>query len=174
MWEMLLFQASRLRPGKAFILMVDGRHSQAIAMLALAAAFVSASSGCGSSHPMAQVSGRVVFKNGPMPSAGVRYIRFECTADTDAAVRKGASGIINDDGSFELFTRRPGDGVNYGTYAVTFAIFPGVMDHRSLVPIEYTSAAATPYKRIVVDKDLDNLKFEIDQSRAPNVPVRNR
>ncbi len=107
-----------------------------------------------------------------MPNAGVRYIRFECTADTGAAVRKGASGIINDDGSFELFTRRPGDGVNYGTYAVTFAIFPGVMDQRSLVPAEYTSSATTPYKKIVVDKNLDNLEFEIDQSGAPDVPQK--
>jgi hypothetical protein len=111
------------------------------------------------------VRGKVLFKNGEMPKTSVRYIRFECAADTDAVVHKGASGAIEDSGTFELYTRRPGDGVHYGKYAVTFAIQPGSMDRRSLVPAKYTSAATTPYY-VVVDKDLDNLEFEIDQTSA--------
>lgn len=123
--------------------------------------------GCGNGHPIAQVRGKVVFKNGEMPKTSVRYIRFECAADTDAVIRKGASCAIDDNGSFELYTRRPGDGVHYGKYAVTFAIQQGPMDRRPLIPAKYTNAKTTPYL-VVVDKDLDNLEFEIDQSRAPS------
>ena len=148
--------------------MFDRRSYMATLPLIICALGLSGIAGCGNSRPVAQVQGKVVFKNGPMPNAGVRYIRFECEADTNAAVRKGASGAINDDGTFELYTRRPGDGVHLGKYAVTFAIYPGVMDQRSLVPAKYTSAASTPY-HVVVDQDVDNLEFEIDQTGAPTL-----
>ena len=148
--------------------MFDRRSHMATLLLVICAISLSGIAGCGNSRPVAQVHGKVVFKNGSMPNAGVRFIRFECEADTNAAVRKGASGTINDDGTFELYTRRPGDGVHLGKYAVTFAIYPGVMDRRSLVPAKYTTAALTPY-HVVVDKDVDNLEFEIDQTGAPKL-----
>jgi len=129
---------------------------------------ICAATGCGKGDSVAQVRGKVVFKNGAMPQAGIRFVRFECATDTNATVRKGASGVIEDDGSFELYTRRPGDGVHFGKYAVTFAIHPAAMDRRSLVPAKYTSPSTTPYQ-VVVDKDIDNLEFEIDQSGATGV-----
>src|SRR5687768_14509203 len=84
--------------------------------------------GCGESNSAAQVRGKVIPKGGPLPAAGIRMVRFEPTADTTAAVRKGASGAINNDGTFEIYTRKPGDGVLLGKYAVTFAFYPGAMD----------------------------------------------
>jgi hypothetical protein len=152
--------------------MIKCRYHMLLPPLIVWASTLVGVAGCGNGHPVAQVRGKVVFKNGEMPRTSVRYIRFECAADTDAAVRKGASGAIEDDGSFELFTRRPGDGVHYGKYAVTFAIQPGPMDRRSLVPAKYTSAATTPYQ-IIVDKDLNSLEFEIDQGGATTSPRKN-
>ena len=110
----------------------------------------------------------MTFKNGSLPNTGIRLVRFEPTADTKAAVRKGASGTINDDGSFELYTRRPGDGVHLGKYAVTFAFYKGAMDQRPLIPAKYTRAATTPYQ-LVVEGDIDDLEFEIDPA-APATP----
>lgn len=117
--------------------------------------------GCGDSRPVAQIRGKVVGKNGTLPSAAIRVVRFEPTADTTAVVRKGASGSINDDGTFELFTRKPGDGVHHGKYAVTFGFFRSATDQRPLVAAKYTKPATTPYQ-MVVDKDVDDLQFEIE------------
>src|SRR5688500_13109993 len=97
------------------------RNYIGVQILLLGVACLGVLSGCGKSHPMAQVRGKVVFPDGKIPEAGIRMIRFECAADSDAALRKGATGTINDDGSFEVYTRRPGDGVHLGKYDVTFA-----------------------------------------------------
>jgi len=137
------------------------RFPTPIFLLTAAALAVSVTTGCGKSRPVAQVSGKVVFKNGAMPKAAIRMVRFEPSADTTSAIRKGASGSINDDGSFELYTRKPGDGVILGKYAVTFAFYPSAMDHRSLAPARYATAATTPF-HVVVDQDVDDLQFEID------------
>src|SRR3954462_1392786 len=117
--------------------------------------------GCGKSQPMAQVRGKINFKDSALRSAGIRMVRFEPTSDTNATLRKGASGMIDENGSFELYTRRPGDGVHLGKYAVTFAVYRGAMDQRPLIPAKYISAATTPYK-VVVDDDRDDLSFEIE------------
>jgi hypothetical protein len=118
-------------------------------------------SGCGESRPMAQVRGKVVFPNGKIPEAGIRMVRFEYAADSNATIRKGASGMINDDGSFELYTRRPGDGVHHGKYDVTFAFCRSVTDQRPLIPTKYAKPATTPF-HIDVDEDKLGLEFRIE------------
>lgn len=132
-----------------------------IASALLVACSLSSLAGCGESRPMAQVRGKVTFADGKMPAAGVRMIRFECAADSNAALRKGASGMINDDGTFEVFTRKPGDGVHLGKYDVTFAICRSVTDQRPLIPQKYTKASSTPFRGIVVDDDKSDLEFTI-------------
>lgn len=123
-------------------------------------------SGCGKSRPVAQVRGKIICKDGELPAAAIRLVRFEPTADTTAVIRKGASGRINDDGTFELYTRQPGDGVLLGKYAVTFAFYKSAMDHQSLIPAKYTKAATTPHQ-LVVENDIENLELEIESKGAP-------
>ena len=131
-------------------------------MLTLSAAiFLGGFIGCGKSNPVAQVSGKVVFKNGVMPPAGVRVVRLEPTADSNAVLRKGAGGTIGDDGTFQIFTRRPGDGVHHGKYAVTFAFWKSVTDHTPLVAQRYTDAKKTPY-HLTVDQDMAGLEYELE------------
>lgn len=134
---------------------------QSLLALLVTTACLPAVVGCGDSRPVAQIRGKVVGKNGALPGAAIRVVRFEPTANSKTALRKGASGSINDDGSFELFTRKPGDGVNHGEYAVTFAFFRSATDQRPLIAAKYTKPATTPYK-LVVDKDLDDLVFEVE------------
>jgi hypothetical protein len=121
--------------------------------------------GCGEGHQVAQVRGKVVFKNGAMPAAGVRMIRLEPTRDSPAEIRKGASGSINPDGTFEIYTRRPGDGVHVGKYAVTFTFLKSPTDQKQLLPSKYTVAATTPYQ-LTVDRDLSDLEYVIEPAGA--------
>ena len=127
--------------------------------LALACAVVV--TGCGHKPPVVHVKGKVAFKNGPMPNTPVRMILFSPSGNTAAEVRRGASSLIETDGSYELWTKNPGDGINVGEYNVTFAVQKGPMDPTSLIPGKYSSLA-TPYKNIKVDKNTDDLNFEID------------
>jgi hypothetical protein len=144
--------------------MIARSHHLPTTLLIITVYFVGLA-GCGKSQPVAQLRGKINFKDASLLNAGIRMVRFEPTADTNAVVRKGASGTINDDGSFELYTRRPGDGVHHGKYAVTFAFFRGAMDQRPLIPKKYTSAASTPYQ-IVVDRNRDDLSFDIEPVAA--------
>ncbi len=140
--------------------MADFRHPIPTSLI-LTSACLLAAIGCGAGNSAAQVKGRVICKGGPLPAAGVRMVRLEPTADSTAAIRKGASGSINDDGTFELYTRKPGDGVLPGKYAVTFAFYSGAMDHRSLIPAKYAKAATTPHQ-LTVKEDIDDLELEIE------------
>jgi hypothetical protein len=130
--------------------------------LALACAIVM--TGCGFKPAVAHVKGKVIFKNGAMPKTQVRMIRFEPTESSTAKVRRGASSLIEPDGTFELWSKMPGDGIHVGEYDVTFAVQKGPMDPTSLIPAKYSNRATTPYKNVKVDKDADDLSFEIDLS----------
>jgi hypothetical protein len=141
--------------------MIVRNHRYLARLFLIAVALLGGTIGCGKTRPVAQVRGKINFKESSLQNAGIRMVRFEPTADTNATIRKGASGTINEDGSFELYTRRPGDGVYLGKYAVTFAFYRGAMDQRSLIPAKYTSAATTPYQ-VVIDDDRDDLNFEIE------------
>ena len=117
--------------------------------------------GCGSKDAY-QVSGRAQYKDGSPITGGVRIIRLEPAEDSTATIRKGASATIAEDGSFELFTRRPGDGVFVGKYAVTFSVLTQPLGGRSLIPERFTRADSTPFA-IVVDDDKSGLLYELEK-----------
>lgn len=123
--------------------------------------------GCGRSD-MVQVSGQVLYKDGTVPKGGVCVVQFQPATDSPATIRKAASGEIREDGSFEAYTRKPGDGVIIGKYDVTFAVWKGPMQPVSLIDVKYTRAETTPY-HITIDDDVSDLKFEIEP-----IPVRAR
>jgi hypothetical protein len=118
--------------------------------------------GCGGKDT-AQVSGRVAYKDGQPMKGLIRIIRFEPTTDTTATVQKAASSEIADDGSFQLYTRIPGDGVYLGRYAVTFTVLSGATGGQFLVKPEYTQAESTPYI-VDVEGDMSGLTFEIERN----------
>jgi hypothetical protein len=117
--------------------------------------------GCGAKESY-QVSGQVKYSDGSPITGGVRIIRFEPTDDTTAKIRKAASATIAEDGSFEAFTRRPGDGVFAGKYAVTFSVLTQPLGGTSLIPDYYTDARSTPFK-LDVDGDKTDLDFKLDK-----------
>ena len=127
------------------------------------AACLGATAGCGNGKRVAQVHGKVVFKNGSMPNAGIRMVRLEPAGDTSATVRKGASGSINDDGTFDIYTLRPGDGVYLGKYAVTFTFLKSFTEQQQMIAKKYTVAATTPY-HLNLEKNTDDLEYELESA----------
>jgi hypothetical protein len=117
--------------------------------------------GC-SSRESYEVSGLARYKDGSPITGGVRVIRLEPTQDTTATIRKAAGGTIETDGSFEVFTRKPGDGVIPGKYAVTFTVLDKAMGGKSLIPQKYTNGVDTPFE-IVVDEDKTGLTYELEK-----------
>jgi hypothetical protein len=141
-----------------------GRTYLVIAMFTVAACLV-ATTGCGNGKRVAQVRGKVVFKNGSMPKAGIRMVRLEPALDTSATIRKGASGSINEDGTFDIYTLRPGDGVYLGQYAVTFTFLKSFTEQKQMIANKYTKAATTPY-HLNLERNTDDLEYELESAGA--------
>lgn len=126
--------------------------------------------GCGGGPDTAQVSGKVLFKDGTAPKGGVCAIQFLPATDTTAEIRKAASGDIREDGTFEVYTRKPGDGIFIGKYDVTFAVWESPMSSVSLIDAKYTKPSTTPF-HVTIDDDADDLSFEIEPA-PPAKPRR--
>ncbi len=121
-----------------------------------------ATSGCNHGPAMAQVRGTVHYKDGSVPKGAVAVVRFAPADDTTATVRKGATGAIGPDGSFEMMTRMPGDGVYLGTYNVTFTVLRDPMNPTSsMILPKYNNAATSGYK-INVDGNKEDEHYEIE------------
>jgi hypothetical protein len=136
-----------------------------IALLLVAVTAIVFATGCNRGPAMSQVSGKVLLKDGSVPKGGVRVVRFQ-PADSTAEIRKGASGAIEDDGSFTMWTKQPGDGVYHGNYIVTIAVLKGTMDTTPMISPKFVSPQTSPFK-VTVDGDINDLKFEVDPVGAP-------
>jgi len=134
-------------------------------LLPVALACIVSVVGCNKGPTMVQVQGKVAYKDGSALRGGVRVVRFEPSKDSTAEVRRLASGEIEKDGSFKLFTRRPGDGVFPGKYNVTFTVWKGSHEPTSFILDKYTTSATTPY-HVTIDRDQDDLKFELEPTPA--------
>jgi hypothetical protein len=135
----------------------DGRRATVIVFLL---SVLLPLAGCGQ-REMVQVSGRVQYKGGDPVTGGIRTIRFEPAPDSAAAVRKSASSKIGEDGNFQLFTRKPGDGVYIGKYVVTFTVLSSPTGGELLVDPTYVAPDTTPYEIEVTD-DVSDLLYEIE------------
>jgi hypothetical protein len=141
-----------------FDLRAVGRWTQFLLLILSCAAMLT---GCGKKQ-MAQVSGKVFYTDGSVPQGSVAVVRFMPTPDSTAAVRKAASGPIQPDGSFEMNTRKEGDGVYLGDYTVTFVVLrDGSNVNSSMILPKYNLATQTPFK-ITVDGNQDDLRYEIE------------
>ena len=77
-------------------------------------------------------------------------------------MRKPATGQIQDDGSFEMLTLKPGDGVFVGEYTVAFSILTKPMNGDWLIKEEYRRAETTPFT-VTIDRRRADLLFEIEK-----------
>lgn len=122
-------------------------------------------SGCGESGPpMAQVTGKITFTDGSVPQGMQKVITFTPAPDTTAEVKKGATADIREDGTYELYSTRPGSGVHYGKYKVVINILGSYRGGNTQVAREYTDAKTTPLER-VVDQPSHEFNFEIEKAK---------
>jgi hypothetical protein len=119
------------------------------------------STGCNHGSAMVPVRGKVTNKDGSLITRGVPEIRFEPAQDTTAVMRKTAIGKIQKDGSFELFTRKPGDGVMPGKYNVVISDVRDVHDPVQLIDLKYTTSATTPYHE-TIDGERTDLMYTVE------------
>ena len=134
-----------------------GRRTLLLA--ALTAPVLVAPAGCDRGPAMYRVRGHVFYTDGTVPRGAVAVVSFQPAGDTTAELRKSASGAIRPDGSFELWTRKEGDGVYEGQYDVTFNVLKAVMDPQPYIAEKYRVPGTY---QVTVDRDIDNLKFEIE------------
>jgi len=117
--------------------------------------------GCQRGPKMYRVKGHCFYKDGTVPKGAVAVVVLQPTSDSTAEIRKGANGPIMPDGSFEMWTRKAGDGVYQGEYDVGFSVLTSPMNPKSLVPDKYAKPGAAGL-RVVVDRNISDLKFEIE------------
>lgn len=115
--------------------------------------------GCG--NGMVPASGKVTFVDGNSLPGSIRVIRFEPAEGTTAAVKKVASGRIDDSGNFSLMTLKPGDGVHPGDYIVTLTVLESPVSGISLIPQQYTTAETSPFEVTVSGAKTDYL-FQLE------------
>ena len=117
--------------------------------------------GCQHGPEMYQVSGHVHLKDGGVPKAPIALIRFEPAKDSTATIRKNATSAIAPDGSYTLYTRKPGDGVHKGEYKVAFTFCKSAVDTKPMVPQKYWDLYESPYS-VTVDGNLEDQDFEVE------------
>lgn len=134
-------------------------------LLVIVAVGLAAVAGCNRGPKMVQVRGKVLNQDGTPITKGIREISFEPMADTTAVMRRTAVGQIQDDGSFELFTRRPGDGVLPGKYSVVIRVIKAPRDPVLLSDEKYASSGTTPYQETIED-DTQDLVYKIEMKNG--------
>jgi hypothetical protein len=122
---------------------------------------LAALAGCDRGPKMHQVRGHVFYKDGTVPKAAVAVVVFQPKQGSKAEVRRSASGAIKSDGSFEMWSRKAGDGVYEGEYDVGFTVLKAVMDPQPLIQEKYTKPGGAGLS-VTVDRNIDDLKFEIE------------
>ncbi len=138
----------------------DNRHT--LLCHILASSFLVALAGCQHGPPMARIRGKVHFKDGTIPHGELAIVKFNPTQDSKSEFRKSATGTIDPkDGSFEMNTRKAGDGVHFGDYTVTFTV--ARKNGSLLIVPKYAQPAETPYK-ITVDRDRTDLDYEVESA----------
>jgi hypothetical protein len=136
----------------------------------IVATMLSLCAGCGDGgRERVKVSGTVKYADGTVPQGEVCVIRFEpasmATGKADATT-KAASGAIQPDGSYQMTTVEPNDGVFPGEYKVTFTVkakYDGASPN--LVEPKFATAATTPHSATVKSGDNKPLDFVIEKAK---------
>lgn len=116
--------------------------------------------GCGGNGLM-PVTGTVHYEDGSVPVGELSMVRFTPTADSPSPSRRAVEGTINpDDGSFELMTYRPGDGVYAGNYLVSFTVREHYLNPKSAIPPEYSAYEQPSTTPLKVTVDSQNRHFD--------------
>jgi hypothetical protein len=113
---------------------------------------------------MVPAKGRVQFADGSPLGGETRVIRFEPDDGSKALVRRLAEAPIKEDGTFEMSSVKPLDGVYKGQYVVTFIVLESQRSGKSLIPKKYSNFAESPIE-IDVTGAKDDYLFELEKAK---------
>ena len=131
------------------------------------------STGCGSGGmpDMVKVRGKVSYNGEPITEGSIVYL------PTDSNVGRQATGAIQPDGTFELMTMEPGDGVKKGDYRIAIFVYqphpgepgrtgdgdepPAEITRGFKIPEKYTSALSSGLTDSVDDDHPGYREFEL-------------
>jgi hypothetical protein len=114
--------------------------------------------GCNRSDGTVQVTGSVKYADGAAVTGESPLVLFE-PVDANG---KAASGSIKADGTFDLMTVKPGDGVKPGAYKVVLKVFKNYRAQTLAVPDRYGDAATTPLDA-TVDSGHTHFDFVVEK-----------
>jgi hypothetical protein len=126
--------------------------------------------GCGKRLPLVSVTGDVQFSNGShLPDANIEFRRSGSDEPTIA------SGVVDKDGKFELYTAEVGEGALPGDYQAI--IIPRVHGGKHAVKIDsipqkYHSYATSPLKyHVAEDESQNHFQIQIDAPKDNRLKV---
>ncbi len=120
--------------------------------------------GCGESEvELAPAGGTVKFTDGTVPQGETAIVNFSPSGKDKKALKKGASADIQPDGSFQLMTVEPGDGVIPGKYKVTIIVHKTYLGQELLVPPKYLQAQTTPFEETIELGKPNQFEFTLDK-----------
>lgn len=128
------------------------------------ALLISLTAGCsGDRMDLHPVSGTVKYEDGSVPEGEMSTITF---VPVNAMEGKGASSNVESDGSFQLWTLKPGDGgALAGEYRVTLSITRGYPKIQHLVAREFTDLRDTPLEATVVAGEENHFDFVVEPAK---------
>ena len=117
--------------------------------------------GCGGGDEALQVTGVVKGADGsPIPCEGGTVL-FQPATTGENASGKHATGGVKSDGTFEMMTRTPGDGMQPGQYKVVLQLWKNYNKQELAVPKKYGNASTTPLEA-TVDGDHTHFEFKVE------------
>lgn len=119
--------------------------------------------GCSDRMDLHPVSGTVKYPDGSIPQGEMATITF---VPKNAMDGKGASGTIEPDGTFQLWTLEPGDGgALAGDYRVTLSVTNGYPNLKHQVAREFTDLRDTPLDATVVAGEDNEFDFVVEKPK---------
>lgn len=115
-------------------------------------------SGCDGGPGYVPVSGTVKFADGSVPQGEVANVNFAPVGEG-----KAASGDIRADGSFELMSVKPGDGVLPGEYKVVVKVWKTYAGREPLIAEKFSSRETTPLTATVTSSGAEPNEFIVEK-----------
>jgi hypothetical protein len=117
--------------------------------------------GCGGGDGALQVTGKVTNADGSPIQCEGGMVLFQPATIGENASGKHATGGMKSDGTFEMMTRTPGDGMQPGQYKVVLQLWKNYNKQELAVPQKYGDATTTPLEA-TVDGDHTHFEFKVE------------
>jgi hypothetical protein len=110
----------------------------------------------------ARASGEITFKDGRRLTGVVGVVRFDPEELYSGGSRGASIAALNSDGTFDLMTRTPGDGVPIGDYRVVLVVRNADDTPADAVHFDYKHFETTPWRVKVTAGGPNHFELSLD------------